>query len=128
MVHVGPTLDPESVEPPSDCDFDDWPPDETERYDVALINRKDADTPEEQTRLFVDASVDVNPGELFVVNTFEDCEDRHTRVELEWIGRRFEGTATGPRVDVEDDERPGTGTDGSGATGPGLGLWRRRDG
>lgn len=77
MVHLGPTLDPESASSSPNGDINGWSLDELEVFGAALIDRKVADTPEEETTLFLNAAADVAPGELFVINTFSDCESEH---------------------------------------------------
>jgi len=140
MIHLGPTLDPEDVDTMPDCTFEGWPPEEIDVYDAALINRRQADTPEEEISLFVGADQDIGAGELFLINTFEECESDHFRLELEGIGRRFQGTASGPAaepegVDVEETTRseafgPGFGVVQALLAAAGLGglsAWLRRD-
>lgn len=122
MIHVGPTLDPESVASTPDCSFEGWPPDEIDVYDAALIDRKQSNTPEIEISLFVGADQEIGAGELFLVNTFEECESDHVSLELEGIGRRFRGTASGPAAERDPGDEPAGEPTDSEAFGPGFGV------
>lgn len=129
IIHLGPTLEPGTPgDVPSNCEDQDWPPETISVYDGMLVNRKEGDTPEESTNLLVDAESEFRPGQLFLINTFDQCEGgNYVAVELEQIGYAVEGTATGPVADVEEDQRPNEDTteggEGSGAMGPGFDLF-----
>lgn len=124
LIHVGPEPSPESPATPPECEFEDWPPGEISRYNATLVNRKQDDTPEEDTTLFVDADVTVAPGQLYLISSFGRCESRYVGLALEQIGRTdVAGGEGGPVVDVEEDEQPNTETaDGTGVVGPGFGT------
>jgi len=130
MIHVGPTTDPAELTATETCEFADWPPDTTIAYDASIINRKLADTPEENTILYVSEDASIPAGALFLVNTFNRCDGPFVGVNVGQIGRydvAGPGVATdyGPVAEVEEDERPNTQTNdsgGSAVSAPGFGV------
>lgn len=132
MVHVGGETTPTETSSTENCDHEGWPPEEILAYDATLINRKEGDTPEESTTLYIGGSVDVPGGALYLINTFVECGD-YVGVNLEQVGQFTGGddgagaTDVGPVADVEEDERPDVrtteadGGGGFGAVGPGFG-------
>jgi len=133
MIHVGGATSPAQVRAAEGCvapGSDTWPPDEMLAYDAMLINRKLGDTPEAETTLYIGASVEVLPGQLYLINRFDRCDSGFVGVSLEQIGRSDVSAGSGqqanggPVADVEEDERPrdlGT-TQTPDATGPGFGV------
>lgn len=124
MIHVGGSQSPvESNE--AECDYENWPPEQPVAYEATIINRKDAETPEQDINLFIAEDVDIPPGALYLINTFERCESGYIGVQIERIGRRdvqLSNASDAPVADVEDDSRPNTQTGPSGAIGPGFGA------
>ncbi|QLH80731.1 hypothetical protein [Halosimplex pelagicum] len=133
MIHVGGSTSPTQVRVAEGCvppGSDTWPPDEMLAYDAMVINRKLGDTPEAETTLYIGGSVEVLPGQLYLISRFNRCDDGFVGVSLEQIGRSDVSAGPGqqatnrPVADVEEDERPrdlGT-TQTPDATGPGFGL------
>lgn len=124
MIHAGQAQDPVQTREAANCNYENWPPDEIRAYDAQIINRKDADTPEQSINLHIDAEADVPPGALYLINAFERCDNGYIGVSLEQIGQQDVGGrgSEPPAVDVEDDSRPNTQTERSGAIGPGFGA------
>ncbi|WP_436908650.1 hypothetical protein [Halosimplex marinum] len=131
MIHVGGATSPSQTRVAEGCvppGSDTWPPDEMLAYEAMLINRKQGDTPEAETTLYIGGSVEVLPGQLYLINRFNRCDGDFVGVVLEQIGRSDVSAGPGqqatnrPVADVEEDERPRelgtTTTDG----GPGLGI------
>jgi hypothetical protein len=121
MIHVGPTTDPAELAAAESCDLADWPPETTFVYDATLINRKQGDTPEEDTLLYASDNAPIPAGALFLINTFTTCESDHVGINLKQIGRYDVGGGDasdyGPAADVEEDERPNAPTNTSGSSG-----------
>lgn len=118
------TGEPETPE----CDFEDWPPDEVERYEARLVDRK-GDGTEEDTTLWVSADVEIEDDDSFLINQHEDCGDGDfVGVELEDMGEQNGGEGGRAEENVEDfEEGSPTGEDGGvGAatpeSGPGFGV------
>lgn len=105
---AGATDEPETP----DCDFRDWPPDDVERYDVRLVDRKADDATEEDTTLWVSADVEIGRDAQFLVNDHRDCGDGYVGVELEDLGGSG-GESGRAEEDVEDFEE-GTPAGGNG--------------
>lgn len=115
MVHLGGRISPTTPDEIPACDFADWPPDEAYAYDAALINHEGPDTQEEDVEVYLDWNLNVDPGDLFIVNTSTRCDTDYVGLQLEQIGRRFLATARDPAGETTADGD-------SGQTGPGFGA------
>lgn len=125
MIHVGGSQSPVETRVAADCDYRDWPPDTITAYEATIINRKVSGTPQQEINLHISDAVTVSRGALYLINQFERCENGYVGVQLEQIGLRdvsLTNESDAPVVDVEDDERPNTGTGGQSVVGPGFGA------
>lgn len=88
-------------------------------YDVTVIDRESADTPQGDTLLFAEVNDDtVEYGKLFIVTGQQPCGSGHVQVQLEEVGAANIRTGTA-RVGMNDGDETERGT----ATRlPGLGV------
>lgn len=124
MIHTGEEVDPDEADVDANCDVPGWPPDETQEYDVSLLNRKVEEMPQLETSLYAGPDLEAQPGDLFLINTFRHCESDHVAVELEQIGREVSEDVHPEAVNQPASPSPDDGGGGGVTpdTGPGFGL------
>ncbi|MFC7196680.1 PGF-CTERM sorting domain-containing protein [Halosimplex aquaticum] len=104
---------------------DTWPPETMLAYDAQIINAKGEGAPEEEeTTLYIGESVDVAPGQLYIINRFNRCGSGFVGVTLEQIGRSDVGANpddAGNGQGTVTTADPDGGGEGFGGSGPGFG-------
>lgn len=64
-------------------------PVESRQYDVMLINRIEEAHTSVELPVYVPDRIDIDPGDLFVINRVHECESGYVGIELEQIGTDF---------------------------------------
>lgn len=121
FVHLGGRSENAATEDVGSCQFVEDPA-QIAAYDVVLVDRETAGSPQATTRLFSRADDGaVEPGGLFIVTGQQSCDGGPVQLALERVGAAEIDTAqVGVESGVADDD--GGGGAETGASSPGFGV------
>jgi hypothetical protein len=122
FVHVDPAPDPVQAPLAEECEYANWPREETMAYEVLLIDRKDDDHFSTQTRLYIPDSRTVPEGGLYVINGVTECAGSYIGIEIEQLYANVSVVGeVSPSGDGAADD-PGGGGETTATDGAGLGV------
>lgn len=114
-VALNATVDIElEVDIADECDYANWPPDETRAYEAQLLDRRSEEPIAVDILTFTDGTEpDFEVNSVFIINRVHDCTPEHVGVDLVWVPRRsVRGEEPGPTA-TEPDGIPGMGALGA---------------
>ncbi|WP_336001534.1 hypothetical protein [Halorientalis halophila] len=122
FIHVDPDPDPVQAPLAEECEYANWPREETMAYEVLLIDRKDDDHWSTETAMYVPDDRSVPAGGLYVINDVERCAGSYVGVEVEEMVADVSvlGEVAGNVDAGAAEDRPETTQTGGDGTGFGL--------
>ena len=127
FLHVEGEASPIEASVADACNLIDWGNEQTNAYDVVVLDRNQADVPQARTTLYLHEDIDVPAGALWVINGQEQCGSGYVGVQIEQIGaNEVEAGLSGDISPTSTALDQAGATDGGGggissALGPGFG-------
>jgi hypothetical protein len=119
-IHMAAQLEPYEASVADQCAEIPWSDQEAMAFDAQLIDRQ-AEPRQSRVTVFLHDAVEVNSGDLFIVNEVTACEGPYTVLRLEQIGA--DAIGVGPSNEANSPTADGGGgVEPTGESGPGLGV------